>query len=65
MKITVSFMRNEISPKVCEQVDSWDVKDNVLRIGFEDGNRVFVCNWGQVLHIDIDKLREKPPGGSA
>jgi hypothetical protein len=38
MKITVNFIRNEVQPKVCEDTDTWDIKDNVLRIMFDDGN---------------------------
>jgi hypothetical protein len=55
MKITVSFTRNEIPPKVCEHADNWDIKDNVLRIMFDDGNHMAVCNWDFVLYVDIDK----------
>jgi hypothetical protein len=57
MTITVSFTRNEISPKVCEHADSWEIKDNVLRIMFGDGNYMAVCNWESVLYMDIDKRK--------
>jgi hypothetical protein len=55
MKITVQFAKNEISPKVCEQVESWDIKDNVLRIMFDGGNHMSIFNWESVLYMDIDK----------
>lgn len=55
MTITVSFTRNEIPPKVFERVESWDIKDNVLRIMFDGGNHMSICNWDYVLHMEIDK----------
>jgi len=57
VKITVSFIRNEIAPKVCEHAENWDIKDNVLRIMFDVGNHMSICNWDSVLYMDIDKRK--------
>ena len=58
MKITVSFLSEMKSPpKVCEHAENWDIKDNVLRIMFDDGNHMSICNWDSVLYMDIDKRK--------
>jgi hypothetical protein len=57
VKITVTFTRSEVPPKMCERVESWDIKDNVLRIMFDGGNYMSIFNWESVLYMEIDKGR--------
>ena len=42
---------------MCERVESWDIKDNVLRIMFDGGNYMSIFNWESVLYMEIDKGR--------